>query len=197
MQGPKRNPLLIGGGLAAIAVVVILGFVLSSSGGGGGTGRRPATPPARKKNRRRKKNREKKPQIADADWSRSLQRKRTRSARTPRKASRKRVAEFPEAKSEEAFDVEYSEALVGISTQAVEDFSELMPPVDEQGRYRRTSKSRDASKTYDRDALEAARAEDNEAYLDARAKRDLANPERWDLAGEMGFSDCSGPGDES
>jgi serine/threonine protein kinase len=193
VQGPKRNPLLIGGGLAAIVAIVILGFVLTSSGGGGdGTNAGGTT--GQEKEQTSKEEPEKKPQIERLTGP-ELAAKANAICSTAQATFKETVAEFPEAKSEEVFDVEYSEALVGISTRAVADFSELTPPVDEQARYRRYLEVQRRIKTYDREALEAAQAEDNEAYLDARARRDLANPERWDLAGEMGFTDCSGPGD--
>jgi len=101
--------------------------------------------------------------------------------------------EFPEAMSEESFDVGYSEALVAISTQGVREFKALVPPVSEQGTYRDYLDVQERIKAYDKEALEASRAEDNEAYLLARERRNLADPERWGLAAEMGFDVCSGP----
>jgi hypothetical protein len=97
--------------------------------------------------------------------------------------------------SEESPDVAYSQILVGISTRAVGRFEALRPPpglAKEYGEYVRTQRR---VKDYDREALEAAKAEDAGAYAEARARRDAEQGEREGLAREIGFETCSaGPG---
>ena len=44
---------------------------------------------------------------------------------------------------------------------------------------------------YDRQALEAAEANDATAYLEARERRDAEAGERYDLAREIGLEQCS------
>jgi hypothetical protein len=198
VSGPKRSPLLIGGGLAAVIAVAVVALVLASGGGGDGgsatgettapvtdttadepTTKKEETPPEPKSLTRAELATQ-----ADAICS---------QAKTTFKEAR---ADFPEAMSEELFDVGYSEALVAISTQGVKEFKALDPPASERGTYRNYLDVQERIKTYDSEALEASRAEDNDAYLLARERRNLADPERWGLAAEMGFDVCSGPGEE-
>jgi Protein kinase domain len=93
--------------------------------------------------------------------------------------------------SEEAPDVAYSQVLVGISTRAMGRLEALDPPsalAEKYGDYLRAQKR---VRNYDRQALEAAKAEDSNAYLEARSKRDAEGPERERLAREIGFEVCS------
>jgi serine/threonine protein kinase len=195
VRGPKRNPLLVGGGLAALAVVVIVAIVLASGGGGdGGEATGDTTAPADSTAKQTAKEKETPPE-PDRLTGPQLATKANAICAQSKATFKETAAEFPEAKSEEVFDVGYSEALVGISTRAVASFKKLIPPVGEQERYRDYLDVQERIKTYDRDALEAAQAEDNEAYLEARERRNLANPERWDLARELGFNECVSPDD--
>jgi serine/threonine protein kinase len=96
--------------------------------------------------------------------------------------------------SEESPDVAYSQVLVGISTRAMGRLEALDPPpalAKEYGAYLRAQKR---VRDYDRQALEAAKAGDSDAYLEARGKRDAEGPERERLARKIGFEVCSTPG---
>jgi serine/threonine protein kinase len=198
VQGPKRNPRLIAAALAAIAVIVIVGFILTSGGGGGDettSGGDPTTeaPVDTTGKEAGGKERQQGPErLSSAQLTTQANAVCARAKATFKKTAK----EFPEAKREEFFDVEYSEALVGISKRAVSELQSLVPPLKEEETYRRYLEVQKRIKTYDKEALEASEAEDNEAYLEARQKRDLANPERWDLAAQMGFDECSGSGDD-
>ena len=100
-------------------------------------------------------------------------------------------SEFPEAKSEEAPDVAYSEALVGISTPAVKRFEALDPPASVREPYERIRAAQQRVHKYDVQALRAARAEHSGEYLAARERRDNGQPERYELAREIGLKTCS------
>jgi len=191
VRGPKRNPLLIGGVLAAIAAIVVLGLVLTSGGGGDGGGSSGESTLAdnTSKEQTTKEEPEKNPQVERLTRA-ELASKANAVCAKSKATFKEAAAEFPEAKAEEAFDVAYSEALVGISTRAVASFNELVPPVAEQALYGDYLSVQERIKTYDREALEASEAEDNEAYLEARERRNFANPERWDLARRLGFDEC-------
>jgi len=100
-------------------------------------------------------------------------------------------AEFPEAKTEEAPDVAYSEALVAISTPAVKRFAALRPPPSVRRPWREYVQAQQRVHKYDVQALRAARAEHAGEYLAARERRDDEAPERYDLARQIGLKTCS------
>jgi protein kinase-like protein len=100
-------------------------------------------------------------------------------------------AEFPEAKSEEAPDVAYSEALVAISTPAVKRFEALDPPASVRRPYEQYVAAQRRVHEYDVQALRAARAEHSGEYLAARERRDNGQQERYELAREIGLKVCS------
>jgi Protein kinase domain len=194
VQGPRRNPLLIGGALAAIAVIVIVGFILTSGGGGGEETTPTAATTTTPVDATAKEQTQKEAPPEPKTLTKSQLATRANAICSRAQATYKETAaEFPEAKQEEFFDLAYSEALVGISKRAVREFNALVPPPQEEESFGKYLSVQERIKVYDKEALEASEAEDNEAYLEARQKRDLANPERWDLAGQMGFEDCSGP----
>jgi hypothetical protein len=99
--------------------------------------------------------------------------------------------EFPEAKAEEAPDVAYSEALVGISTPAVRRFEALDPPASVRDSYEGYVRAQQQVHRYDVQALRAARAEHSGEYLAARERRDNGQSERYELAREIGLKTCS------
>jgi hypothetical protein len=98
---------------------------------------------------------------------------------------------FPEAKTEEAPDVEYSEELVKISTRAVNEFRTLVPPQRKKDTFDRYVASQEEVEELDRKALEAAEAENTSSYLLARHARDEGQLQRHQIAGEIGFKVCS------
>jgi hypothetical protein len=100
-------------------------------------------------------------------------------------------AEFPEAKSEEAPDVPYSEALVDISAPAVKRFEALDPPAGSSEVYGEYVQAQRRVHAYDVQALRAARAGHEGEYLAARERRDNGQGRRYDLARQVGFETCS------
>jgi hypothetical protein len=92
---------------------------------------------------------------------------------------------------EEAPDVGYSEALVGISTPAVQRFTALNPPPSVRQPYERYVRAQQRVHKYDVQALHAARAEHDGEYLAARERRDNGQGERYELAREIGLKTCS------
>jgi hypothetical protein len=96
--------------------------------------------------------------------------------------------EFPSGEFEPS--VGYSRLLVGISGKAMKRFNDLVPPALQQA-YRRYVDAQQEVAEWDRDALKAAEAEDDAAYLAAREDRDRTEPERQQLAEAVGFTVCS------
>jgi serine/threonine-protein kinase len=99
------------------------------------------------------------------------------------------LAEFPAG--ETTADVAYSERLVGISTPAVKRFRALDPPAGVRTAYEKYVRAQQRVHTYDVEALEAAKRGDTTAYLQARQDRDEEQPERYELAREIGLETCS------
>jgi len=93
--------------------------------------------------------------------------------------------------SEESPDIAYSQVLVGISTRAVGRLEALDPPPALAKRYGEYVQAQERVKRFDREALEAAKAEDAAAYREARERRDAEQSERERLAREIGFEVCS------
>jgi serine/threonine protein kinase len=97
--------------------------------------------------------------------------------------------EFPGGETEPS--VGYSQLLVGISSRAVRRFNALVPPPRRERAYERYVRSQEEVRQWDRDALRAAQAEDEAAYLAAREDRNATEPERQRLAEAVGFKICS------
>jgi serine/threonine protein kinase len=182
VEGPRRRPLLIAGVLVAILAVVIAAIALAGSGnGGGGTGAAPqkeeATPQQTKNPAPQTLTRSELISRGDAICIQS---------RNTFTGYRK---EFPTGESEPS--VGYSRLLVGISSRAVSRFNDLVPPPQAQKQYERYVQSQKEVKGWDRDALKAAEAGDEAAYLAARETRNQTEPERQQLAEAVGFKVCS------
>ncbi len=183
VEGPKRRPLLIGGALVAILAVVIAAIALSGSSGEG-SGVTGAT--TVKEETKPKQAQKPEPKtltsselIAKGDAICTASREKFLSYRD----------EFPSGESEPS--VGYSELLVGISTKAVGRFKQLVPPSQSRQAYERYVKSQEEVKGWDEDALAAAEAGDETAYLAARETRNRTDPERKQLAEAVGFKVCS------
>ena len=97
--------------------------------------------------------------------------------------------DFPEG--EITPDVKYSKILAGISTRAVRQFRSLDPPAGVRKSFDGYVTAQERVKSYDREALKAAEAEDAGAYLAARARRNDESEERYDLARAVGLQECS------
>jgi len=95
------------------------------------------------------------------------------------------------AESEEAPDVTYALALVGISTRAVNRFRALDAPPGVEPAFAEYVEAQERVKRYDAEALEAAQEEDATAYAEARDARDAEAAERFDLARRIGLAECS------
>jgi hypothetical protein len=94
---------------------------------------------------------------------------------------------------EEVPDVGYATTLSGISRRGVERFRQLTPkaPASVEPAFAKYVRAQERVMRYDRQAVEAAEAEDATAYLAARERRDAEAPERYDLAREIGLEQCS------
>jgi hypothetical protein len=94
---------------------------------------------------------------------------------------------------EEVPNVEYATTLSGISRRGVERFRQLEPkaPASVEPAFAKYVQAQERVMRYDRQALEAAEAEDANAYVAARERRDVEAGERYDLAREIGLKECS------
>jgi hypothetical protein len=97
--------------------------------------------------------------------------------------------QFPSG--EEEASVAYSQALVGISSLAVERFEALQPPAALKHSYDAYVKAQKQVAQWDKDAMRAAEKEDLGAYLKARSERDETQEDRQALAEAVGFEVCS------
>ena len=93
--------------------------------------------------------------------------------------------------SEESPDAAYSQVLVGISSRAVGRLRALRPPPALEADYHAYVRAQERVKSYDRQALKAAEAGDEAAYLAARRRRDDEAGERYELARTLGLETCS------
>jgi serine/threonine protein kinase len=183
--GPKRRPLLIGGALVGILAVVIAAIALSgSSGGGDETEATGAT--TSKEEAASKQAKEPEPRIltrteliAKGDAICSESQDKFTALKGP----------FPNGENEP--DPAYSRLLVENSNTAVRKFNELVPPLALRKPYAQYVAARVKVNGWDRDALRAAEAGDEVAYLEARETRDQTAPERERLAEAVGFKVCS------
>jgi hypothetical protein len=92
---------------------------------------------------------------------------------------------------EESPDVAYAATLAGISQRAVNRFRGLVAPPSVEPAFAEYARAQERVMRYDRQALEAAEADDATAYVAARERRDSEQAERYDLAREVGLERCS------
>jgi hypothetical protein len=94
---------------------------------------------------------------------------------------------------EEVPNVEYATTLSGISRRGVERFHQLGPkaPPAVEPAFAKYVQAQERVMRYDRQALEAAEAENANAYVAARERRDAEAGERYELAREIGLEQCS------
>jgi serine/threonine protein kinase len=94
---------------------------------------------------------------------------------------------------EEVPNVEYATTLSGISRRGVERFHQLEPkaPAAVEPAFGEYVRAQERVMRNDREALEAAEADDANAYVAARERRDAEAGERYDLAREIGLEQCS------
>jgi Protein kinase domain len=178
----RRRALALGSGVVAIAAIVVAALALGGGGGGDGG---PATSASGS-------NPSKPKQKPPPALSRAALIAKADAICTDSQSSFEEVrGEFPEAKAEEAPDVAYSEALVGISAPAVERFKALVPPASVHRAYEEYVAAQERVHKYDVQALGAASAEHTGEYLAARERRDNEQRERYELAREIGLKTCS------
>jgi hypothetical protein len=106
--------------------------------------------------------------------------------------SREKFLRYRDPEAEVVPDVAYSRVLVGISTNAVDQFEALAPPPALEPVFDRYVASQREVRGWDRDALAAAEAEDATAYVEARETRNDTEPDRKRMAEEIGLHVCSG-----
>ncbi len=180
--GSGRRWALIGG-LAALLVAVIVVVVLGS-GGGSSPDTAATTSPSTTESTNQKPKAKPKPKtltkselIAKADQICAKSKSTYTSVRS--------------AALEETPDVPYAATLAGISQRGVNGFRRLHPPPSVEPAFGKYLAAQERVMRYDRQALEAAEANDTTAYLEARERRDAEAGERYDLAREIGLEQCS------
>jgi serine/threonine protein kinase len=184
VDGPHRRPLLIAGGLAAIVAIVAATIAFSGpDGGGDGAGATGATTQRQEEPRQAAKP---KPQTLTRS---ELIERGDAICTDSRDTFLGYRGEFPTGESEPS--VGYSRLLVGISSKAVRRFNALVPPPQLRKPYERYVESQEEVRGWDQDALKAAEAGDETAYLAARGTRNDTDLERQQLAEAVGFKVCS------
>ena len=180
---PGRRWALIGG-LAALLVALVVVVILISGGGGSNPDTTATTGPAATESTNQKPKAKPKPKtltkselIAKADQICAKSKSTYTSVRS--------------AALEETPDVPYAATLAGISQRGVNGFRRLHPPPSVEPAFGRYLAAQERVMRYDRQALEAAEANDTTAYLEARERRDAEAGERYDLAREIGLEQCS------
>jgi Protein kinase domain len=179
----RRRRVVLAGGIAALAAAVAVAIALGGGGGGGGGGSDPASGAGSSQAKGGGK-----VSAGPQTLTASQLREKADSICADSRETYKGV--FLQA-SEESPDTAYSQALVGISTRAVGRFRALAPPQSLAATYKDYVQAQERVKDYDRQALEAAKAGDEAAYLAARERRDSEAPERYELARRLGLQTCS------
>ena len=179
----SRRPLLLGAGLMAIVLVAAVVALIASGGGDGGNAG--AETNAATTTKEAKPKPKPKPQtLTEAEL--------IRKGDEICEESREKFLRYRDPEAEVVPDVAYSRVLVGISTNAVDQFEALAPPPALESVYDQYVASQREVREWDRDALTAAEAEDATAYVEARQTRDNTEADRKQMAEEIGFHVCSG-----
>jgi hypothetical protein len=184
--GGRRRQLALLGGLALLAALAVTAVVLVGGGGGGGEGKGSEASAGSGNASRVESKPKPQPTLTRPELIAKADAICADSKETY-------LGVFSQA-SEESPDVPYSQVLVGISTRAMGRLEELDPPPSLAKEYGEYLQAQKRVRDYDRRALDAAKAEDSGAYLEARGKRDAEQAERERLAQEIGFEVCSVPG---
>jgi serine/threonine protein kinase len=185
VTAPGRRWALIGGIVTLLAAAVVVVILVSRGGGSdsgsAGTVTSEATNPA-------KNTAQTKPKPKTLSRSELIHRADAiceRSQSTYEGVRSKELEEVP--------NVEYATTLSGISRRGVERFHQLEPtaPPSVEPAFAKYVQAQERVMRYDRQALEAAEAEDANAYVAARERRDAEAGERYELAREVGLQVCS------
>ncbi len=199
VDGPKRNPLLIGGVLAGVIAVAIVAFVLASGGGGnGGEASGETTSPVTDTTLQEPTTEKEVDKPAEQSkpnrlTTSALITEADASCQTAKDAYEQTKAEFSEPETEAGMSVEFAERLVGISGRQVREMGKLIPPKSKQAEFQEYLDSRKEVAGWDEDALRAARAGNPAAYVAAYKKRDDSEEDRRRISDEIGFEVCSNP----
>jgi hypothetical protein len=189
-SGGGRRRLVLGGGLLALLAIAAVVLAVSGSGGDGGGGNATATQNDATKTATQKEEAVPKRSPKPETLSRSELIGRGDAICTQsRETFLGYRDEFPAGETEPS--VGYSQLLVGISSRAVSRFDELTPPPSLTKPFERYVKSQEEVRGWDRDALKAAEAGDQVAYLAARETRNQTEAERQQLSEAVGFRVCS------
>ena len=183
----SRRPLLIGAGLMALVAVAAAVAALALVGGGGGGGGGGPTGETNVATTTKEANPKPKPKPQTLTEAELI-----RQGDEICEESRERFLRYRDPEAEKVPDVAYSRVLVGISTNAVDQFEALVPPQSLKPAYDRYVASQREVRQWDRDALAAAEAEDPTAYVEARETRNDTEGDRQRMAEEIGFHVCSG-----
>ncbi|HSS34328.1 MAG TPA: serine/threonine-protein kinase [Solirubrobacterales bacterium] len=188
----QRLPALAGGAAALVAIVVLI--VVLASGGGGGTGTAATTTQEETAPKEQTTKEEAKKPKSETDRlsTRELVAGADKSCEEARTTYEGVKAEFGGTKeAEEIPNVEFAKELVGISSKQVQDLEALVPPKSKEDEFDAYLSSRRRVAAWDRDALAAAKEGNEGAYRSAYELRTETEPEREQLADEIGFKVCS------
>jgi serine/threonine protein kinase len=179
----RRRPLLVAALVALVAAAVVVALV--ASGGGDGSGVDGAVGDTASTETTAKPKPKPEPKtLTKAEL--------VRKGDAICTESRDKFLRYRDPEAEEVPDVAYSRVLVGISSNAVQQFEALNPPQGSASAYAAYVDSQREVMRWDRDALAAAEAEDVAAYAEARETRNATEDERKRLAEAVGFRVCSG-----
>lgn len=182
--GGRRWALL--GGVATLLGAVVVVVILISGGGGSSPGATATTGPGTAESTSRKPKVKPRPK----PLTRS---ELVAAADAICETSQSTYEGVHSAELEEVPNVEYATTLAGISRRGVERFRQLEPkaPPSVDPAFAKYVQAQERVMRYDRQALEAAEAEDANTYLAAHERRDAEAGERYDLAREVGLKQCS------
>jgi serine/threonine protein kinase len=185
-----RRRLMLAGGVAALVAAVIVAVVLASGGGGGGgTASGDTTGGSGELTTKEPDEKTQKKAEPDRLTTTALIKQGDEICTISQETFKATKEQFPNGENEP--NVEYSEALVGISTRAVGEFKRLVPPAALKNEYRRYLQAQQRVKAYDQQALSAANSGDAAAYETARETRNNEQPLRHQIATAIGFGVCS------
>jgi Protein kinase domain len=174
-DGRRRRLGFIAGGLvAAVALVAAIVLVLDGGSGGSGNAQQAAA------------------QEPDTLSEATLIEKADLICTEAQGKYEHRQRQFP--KGEFNLNVRYSQFLVGISSTAVPELSQLRPPPSLESQFDAFLEVEKELAELDQDALVAAASRDVVGYLEAREKRNHLEGERRARAEAVGFEACAGSG---
>ena len=180
----RRRPLVMGAGAMALILVVVVAALLLGGGGNGGSAGGETNAATTTTKEAKPKPKPEPQTLSKAEL--------IRKGDEICEESREKFLRYRDPEAEAIPDVAYSRVLVGISTNAVDQFEALVPPPALKKAYDRYVASQREVREWDRDAFTAAEAEDATAYVEARETRNDTEADRKRMAEEIGFHVCSG-----